>query len=107
MSASIYRFILKCQDLWTILTLFLGELHIVFSVEEVIHQQSFFSLLRIGIFCIYLVKQTLVVVNQGSVILPFLMELPAKIHSMDCLPVFPLHFAEEKLNREKPVSPQH
>lgn len=38
--------------------------------------------------------------NQGSVIPQFLSELPAKIHSTEGLPVFPLHFAEEKLNRK-------
>lgn len=43
------------------------------------------------------------VVNQGSVIPPFLSELPAKIHSMEVSScVSPLHFAEEKLNRKKP-----
>ena len=58
---------------------------------------TFFSLLRRGLFfCICLVKLTPVVVNQGSVIPPILSELPAKIHSMEGLPVFPLHFAEEK-----------
>lgn len=35
------------------------------------------------LFCIYLVKLTSVVVNQDSVIPPFLSELPAKIHSTE------------------------
>lgn len=53
------------------------------------------------LFCIYLVKLTPVVVDQGAVIPPFLSELPAKIHSTEGLPVFPLH-----LNRKKPESPR-
>lgn len=78
-----------------------------FPLLRKLFTSSLSSLLGIDIFCIYLVKQALVVVNRGSVILPFLMELPAKIHSTDGLSLFPLRFAERKLNREKPVSPQH
>lgn len=41
------------------------------------------------------------VVNQGSVIPPFLSELPAKIHSTEVLPVFPPLLCTRKVKQKE------
>lgn len=72
----------------------------LFSFEENYSPAVFPPSEELTLFCIYLVKLTSVVVNQGFVILPFLSELPAKIHNTEVLPVFPSHFAEGKQSRK-------
>lgn len=116
MLSSIYQFLLKCPGLFLLSLSGSGDLQT--NIIELFFFFFFFcwgnyspavfllSITNWPLFWIYLVKLTPAVANQGSVIPPFLSELPAKIHSTEGLPVFPLHFAEEKLNRKNPESLQ-